>query len=231
MLVKNIPFDKKAIFINRQNKFLAEVKIDDKKELVHVHDPGRLTELLFFGNIVLLKKFSSKNRKTNYDIIAAKYLDQFVFINSKYHNEIGKWILKNIKPFDNVEKIKSEYKVSKSRFDFLIKTKEKDILVEIKGCTLAKDGIALFPDAPTKRGARHLEELLKLSKENFHACVIFLIFRKDAYYFKPNEKTDKYFSKVFYKVLKSNVGIKCYKFTYNGKGIYYEKEIPIYGIQ
>ena len=120
-----------------------------KEQYVHVRDPGRLKELLYPGNKVLVKHKSGEKRKTQWEIIAA-WDNEWVLINSGYHRAISEAILNNpkISPFGELDGLKAEVTVGHSRLDFMLEKDEGQIALEIKGCTLEIDNIALFPDLP-----------------------------------------------------------------------------------
>ncbi len=234
--VMEIPWDAQGTFKKRPNRFLGIVDITKPRkvkaigEKVHVHDPGRLKELLYQGNQVLLRKAQNANRMTKWDVIAARYEKDWVLVHSGYHREIAEWVIGNekVSPFGKVKTVRAEVRFGESRLDFLLTRKNgKEIWVEVKGCTLAENGIALFPDAPTKRGARHLKSLISAKKRGSQSAIVILVFRKDAKCFAPNEKTDPDFSRIFHKAL--GIGVEVYPvlFQYEDGGIYYLKKIPI----
>lgn len=206
MEILKINDTEKGIFIERPNRYLAKIEINNVVEDVHVHDPGRLKELLYPGNVVLIKREDNTNRKTKYDLIAAKKENEIVLVNSKYHRYIAEKILKN--KYDN---IKAEVKYRNSRIDFLAEDK---IWIEIKGCTLSKNNVALFPDAPTKRGLKHLNELIELKEKGYEAHIYFLIFAK-ALYFSPNYETDPNFSNKLYEAV--DKGVKVFPLLFSFK--------------
>lgn len=236
MPVMEIPWDAKATFISRPNRFLGIVDItspkkDKKRNVkVHVHDPGRLEELLYPGNRVLLRKAKNKNRKTKWDVIAAFYDGDWILVHSGYHRAIAEWVLNSnkVSPFGKVTNITPEARIGKSRLDFLLEKKNgKKTWVEVKGCTLARDGVALFPDAPTERGRRHLKTLIKLKKEGDDAAIIILVFRSDARCFAPNGETDPKFSDTFYKAVDTGVQVYPLVFKFENSTVYYINKIPI----
>ncbi len=232
-IITDISWDMGAIFRERPNRFVGIVDIpelDLKEERIHVHDPGRLTELLFPGNRVLLKREDKETRKTKWDLIAARWEDQWILVHSGYHRAITESILSNkdICPFGELVEIKSEVKVGRSRMDFLVTTKNNDqIMVEVKGCTLTQDGIALFPDAPTERGKRHLETLTRLKEEGMRTAVIILVFRKDSQWFQPNQETDLKFAEAFYTAMEKGVEVYPLVCSYENKMIIYHRTIPV----
>jgi sugar fermentation stimulation protein A len=236
-----LTYDAEGIFKARPNRFLGVVDIIDQKTgrvtsrsvQVHVHDPGRLKEILYPGNRVLLKKAKTEpkqTRKTKWDIIAGRVNKQWVVIHSGYHRKIVESILNNttICPFGKLKSIRPEVRFGRSRLDFLItKRSGEQVYIEVKGCTLAIDDVALFPDAPTQRGSRHLEELIRAKKDGFQVAVIILVFRSESKCFAPNGETDPRFEKTFKKALKSGVEVYPIILGYSNNSINFQRSIPI----
>lgn len=218
MKIYNIGKTIKGIFIERPNRYLAKIKVNNEIENVHVHDPGRLHELLYTNNEVLIKKANNPKRKTKYDLIAAKKENEYVLVNSMYHRYIAEKILK-----EKYKDLKAEVKYNNSRIDFLADNK---IWIEIKGCTLSKNDVALFPDAPTNRGLKHLSELIELKNMGYETHVYFLIF-SNAKFFSPNWETDPEFSKKLIEAKNTGVKIHPLLFSYKNDIIHFEKEIDL----
>ncbi|UCG69943.1 MAG: DNA/RNA nuclease SfsA [Thermoplasmata archaeon] len=235
--VMEIPWDAKGIFRSRPNRFLGIADITSSKKekkrkvKVHVHDPGRLKELLYPKNQVLLRKATTKNRKTKWDLIAANHNKEWILVRSGFHRQIAEWIIKNpeVSPFGGIKSFKPEAKFGKSRLDFLLtKNSGKKIWVEVKGCTLAKEGVALFPDAPTERGRRHLQHLIKAKEKGDEAVIMILVFRPDAESFAPNKETDPKFSDIFFKAVDVGVWVYPFLFRYEDEMILYNGKIPLH---
>ncbi|MDK2867378.1 MAG: sugar fermentation stimulation protein [Clostridiales bacterium] len=204
-------------FLERPNRYIAKVAIDNATVTVHVHDPGRLQELLFEGNQCLIKYAASEKRKTDWDMIAAKKDDGYVLIHSGYHRYIAEAVLSSPKwtPFESVYPYRAEVKAFDSRLDFCLTPSEDErIWVEVKGCSLSEDGIAKFPDAPTVRGRRHLETLMKLKAEGERAAVLLLIL-SEADLFVPKRDTDPAFYKTFYEAMAQGVEVYPVKVTFD----------------
>ncbi len=224
--------DEEGVFIERPNRFVGMVRIRDSEEPVHVHDPGRLRELLFKGNRVLLKRASNPGRKTAWDIVAAWSPAGWVFTNSGYHRRITERILRNpsISPFGHIQQLRAEMKLGASRIDFRVELADNSIVwVEVKGCTLTVEGVALFPDAPTTRGQRHIDELAEVRKHGHRAAVIFLVFRNDSVCFRPNGATDPVFEEKFWRAVEAGVEVYPLLLSYDGETIYFKKVIPMCG--
>lgn len=217
-------------FVERPNRFLVHFKTDnhnDKIEMAHLRDPGRLKELLIPGVQLLLRKaVNNPKRKTQYDVIAVFHRDIWILINSGFHSDIAAELIESgcIKELEGYNIQRREFVYGKSRIDFLLNNQEnKRMLLEVKGCTLVEGGIAKFPDAPTIRGKKHLEELTHSKDDGFEAAVLFLVIRDDALKFTPNTLMDPDFSDAFDKAKKNGVFILIYSF----KNIYRENSINI----
>lgn len=229
-----IPVDAEAIFRARPNRYLGIVDFQpprtEKNVKVHIHDPGRLEELLYPGSRVLLRHIPAAHRKTEWDVLAAHFGNQWVLVHSGHHRKIAEAIFQNSKitPFPEMSSSKAEVKYGRSRVDFVISTTDnRQIWVEQKGCTLARDKIALFPDAPTKRGSKHLQTLMEIREKGIDAAILILIFRLDATCFKPNQVTDPEFSELFYEAMRRGVMIFPIVVGYEDSWIYYKKRIPV----
>lgn len=207
-------------FIKRLNRFLVEVKPEtgNQKVLAHLRDPGRLKELLVPGAEVLIKNVEGeerkrrkegKERKTSYEMIAVRTGRIWVLVNSGLHPDLGETALNAM----GCRVLRREFRAASSRFDFLCECGGGDTVktvVETKGCTLVEDGTAYFPDAPTERGAKHLEELARL--EEYDRLVLFLVVREDAVKLKPNRKMDERFGRAFDKAVDSGVKMRAARF-------------------
>ena len=210
-----------ARFISRPNRYLAEVELDGERVTVHVHDPGRLKELLYPDNDCLIKYAAGPQRKTSWDMIAAKKGEEYVLVHSGYHRYLAENLLKSPKhnPFGEFVQIKPEVKYGNSRIDFhaQVAATGESIWVEVKGCSLSEDGIAKFPDAPTVRGTRHLEELIEIKEKGERSGVLILVL-SEADIFEPKWDTDPKFAKTFYRALQVGVEIKPVKILLNLNG-------------
>ncbi len=193
MVYKNII---KAKFINRPNRFIANIEIDGKTEVCHVKNTGRCKELLIPNATVFVQECAGGTRKTKYDLISVYKGDKLVNIDSQAPNKVfHQWVLDS-DFFGDIVLIKPETKYKDSRLDFYIETANRRILIEVKGVTLEENGVAMFPDAPTERGIKHMNELINSVDEGYKAWAVFIIQLKDVLYFTPNIKTHKAFGDV-----------------------------------
>jgi sugar fermentation stimulation protein A len=196
MLYKNI---KQAKFINRPNRFIANIEIDGEIEVCHVKNTGRCKELLIPNATVFVQEFNSSKRKTKYDLISVYKGRRLVNIDSQAPNKVfHQWAMES-NFFKDINFIKGEAKYKNSRFDFYIETARSKIFTEVKGVTLEENGVALFPDAPTERGVKHINELISSLDDGYEAWIVFIIQMKDILYFTPNVKTHEAFGKALEK--------------------------------
>lgn len=204
MVYNNI---KSGRFISRPNRFIANIEIDGEICVCHVKNTGRCAELLLPGAHVFVQCCDNPNRKTKYDLIAVYKGERLINIDSQAPNKVfGEWIESY---FKNVTYVKPEAKYKNSRFDFYIEADERKIFAEVKGVTLENDGEVKFPDAPTLRGVKHLNELSDCISEGFEAYVFFIVQMKDVKYFSPNRKTHPEFAAALEKALENGVNVCC----------------------
>lgn len=199
-----------AIFVRRVNRFVAEVMIDGDLEKVHVKNTGRLKELLVPKAKVTLQKSANLSRKTAYDLISVyKPGLKWVNIDSLAPNELMKQYLMSL----DYDVVKPEYTYGDSRFDFYMEGGGEKYLTEVKGCTLAADtarGIGLFPDAPTERGVKHLDELAAAAKKGYHCQIAFVIQMNGIHMVFPNNDTQPEFGQALARAAKAGVQVACY---------------------
>lgn len=224
MTYKNIVEGK---FLTRPNRFIANVEIDSKTETVHVKNTGRCRELLIPNATVFLEKSDNPLRKTQYDLVAVYKDNLLINMDSQIPNDVAFEWLKNGNLFSKNAKIRREVTHNKSRFDFYIEDGDRKVFLEVKGCTLEQDGIAMFPDAPTERGVKHIEELIGCLEEGFEAYILFVIQMKGVKVFKPNDNTHKAFGDALRKAYESGVRILAYDSIVTPNSIRIDKEVPI----
>ncbi|MBE6003798.1 MAG: DNA/RNA nuclease SfsA [Lachnospiraceae bacterium] len=176
----------RGIFLNRTNRFIAEVDIDGHSETVHVKNTGRCRELLIPGCEVWLTAPGTPNRKTKYDLVAVRKDTGILFnIDSQAPNKVVmEWL-----DGQGYDKVIPEFTYGDSRIDFYMERGADRYLMEVKGCTLEVDGIGYFPDAPTERGVKHLRELTAATKIGYKAILAFVIQMDGISVVKPNNST------------------------------------------
>ncbi len=186
------------MFLERPNRFIAKVLINNTEETVHVKNTGRCKELLVPNAKVFLFVSDNPNRKTKYDLIAVeKVTDRgtiLVNMDSQVPNDVvAEWLPKG-ELFSRNAVIKREVKFGNSRFDFYVEDGERKAFIEVKGVTLENDGVVSFPDAPTEREVKHIKELISCLEQGFEAYIIFVVQMKGVRKFEPNEEHHKEFA-------------------------------------
>ena len=188
----NYPNVVPGIFRSRPNRFIAQVDIDGQRETVHVKNTGRCKELLVPGARVYLQDCQSPARKTRYDLIAVEKGDLLINMDSQAPNRVAAEYLP--RRFPDLQLLRPETVYGNSRFDFYLETAREKWFVEVKGVTLEENGIARFPDAPTLRGTKHMEELIACQQDGYRAMALFILQMPEMRCFCPNDATDPKFS-------------------------------------
>lgn len=193
-----------ARFLSRPNRFIAKVELAGKEETVHVKNTGRCRELLLPGVCVVLSRGDNPKRKTAYDLIAVKKKGLgLVNIDSQAPNKVvGEWLAEQ-----GFDLIRPEYIFGASRIDFYMERNGQPYLMEVKGCTLERDGIGYFPDAPTERGVKHLRELRRAAELGYHAALAFVIQMEGVSEVRPNMETHPAFGEALEQAKKAGVRI------------------------
>ena len=204
-----------AKFLSRPNRFIAYVEVAGQKEVVHVKNTGRCKELLVPGCTVWLAESDNPERKTKYDLIAVNKIrsgaaELMVNMDSQLPNAAAEEWLKNSTLFSSGAEIRREVTYGKSRFDFHIRDGAKNCYLEVKGVTLEHNGIAMFPDAPTERGVKHLMELVEAKKAGHDAIILFVIQMKEITEFRPNDATHKAFGDALRQAHENGVQVLAY---------------------
>jgi sugar fermentation stimulation protein A len=201
-----------AVFLKRPNRFTAHVLLNGIEEIVHVKNTGRCREILTEGTQVVLEKAENMNRKTAYSLICSYKGSMLINIDSQVPNAVVFEGIrdKKVKEFLEVSKLKREVVYGNSRFDIYFETPLGKGFVEVKGVTLEEGGIAMFPDAPTERGTKHVNEMVKAVQEGYRGYIFFLIQLRGAKHFTPYEKMDKEFASALKNAQKKGVKILAY---------------------
>ncbi len=229
----------KATFLARPNRFIAKVLLDGEELTVHVKNTGRCKELLVPGCTVYLEKSSNPARKTAYDLVAVeKSVERrlpddpgapyrLINMDSQAPNKLFEEWAKEGHFVPGLTSLRPETTWGRSRFDFYWEAGERKGFVEVKGCTLEEDGWTYFPDAPTERGVKHLEELLLARKQGYEAAVCFVIQMEDVRGFSPNDRTHPAFGQALRKAAAGGVEVLAYECRVIPEEVYITKEVRI----
>ncbi|SHJ14908.1 sugar fermentation stimulation protein A [Parasporobacterium paucivorans DSM 15970] len=214
-------------FIDRPNRFIANVEVEGISRVCHVKNTGRCKEILLPGTDVFLQHLPSPSRKTSYDLISAYKGNKIINIDSQAPNKIFMEFLQQGKLIPDITHIKPECRHLNSRFDFYVESGDRKMFIEVKGVTLEKNGVMKFPDAPTERGVRHVNELCECIREGFEAYVIFVIQMKGAKYFTPNMDTHPKFGLVLEEAKQQGVKVLAFECEAGDDYIFITDEVPV----
>ena len=189
-----------AIFISRPNRFVVICLLKEKETKAFLPNPGKLLELLFPGVRLLLIRSESKTAKLSWRVIGV-YRDEIpIMLDTHFTNDVAETLLRQkvVPSLRNATVSKREITFGKSRFDFLLTEGKKQTYLEVKSCSLFQDRMAMFPDAVTKRGTKHVQELVELSTKSRKGAVLFIAQWDKADYFLPDYHTDPEFAQTLY---------------------------------
>ena len=219
-----------ARFIARPNRFVAQVETADGPVTVHVKNTGRCAELLRPGAVVYLTPGENPARKTPYDLIAVEKPTArgtlLINMDSAAPNAAaGEWLAAG--GLGPVQELRAEYRVGASRFDFYARSEGRPMLVEVKGCTLEQDGLARFPDAPTLRGLKHVQELTALARQGWRCAVLIVIQMKGVHTFAPNWDTHPAFGQALAEARAAGVEIHAVDCRITPDSVTIDSPVPV----
>ncbi|MGN1147834.1 MAG: A/G-specific adenine glycosylase [Lachnospiraceae bacterium] len=200
----------KGTFLERPNRFIAYVEIAGKKETVHVKNTGRCRELLREGATVYLEKSSNPDRRTAYDLVAVEKNGRMINMDSQAPNRAVEEWLHTGQLFPDLSFVRPETKYGNSRFDFYLEAGDRKIFMEVKGVTLEQGNVVRFPDAPSERALKHVDELIAAKQEGYEVYVFFVIQMAGVDYFTPNRDTQPAFADALLKAEQAGVHIIAY---------------------
>ena len=221
MIYNNI---RKAEFVIRRNRFICDIIIDGNIEKCHVKNTGRLGELLVPGAEIYVTVSDNMQRKTKYDLITVVKDGKYINVDSFAPNIVVGEYLRRLYPDG---KIIAEKSFGNSRFDFYAENGVEKTYIEVKGVTLERDGIVLFPDAPTERGVKHLSELCECIKDGYSAYVLFVIQMKEVTLFRPNDEMHKAFGDALRAADRAGVKIIAMDCSIEPDSIEIDKEVKV----
>ena len=219
-----------AIFISRPNRFVAHVLLEGKEEIVHVKNTGRCRELLVPGARVYLTKSDNQNRKLAYDLVAVEKETEngtlLINMDSQAPNAAAEEWIKSCGMFSSGAKVRREVTFGASRFDIFVSDGDRKAFVEVKGVTLEHGGIASFPDAPTERGVKHIEELTACINAGYEACILFVVQMKGISLFRPNDETHAAFGNALRRAGMLGVNILVYDCIVTPDSMFIDSAVP-----
>ena len=228
----------KATFIDRPNRFVAQVRVGEETVKTHVKNTGRCRELLVPGAAVYLEDFEGRmgDRKMRYSLVGVEKETPagklIINMDSQAPNKVagealadGRIKLDGMSP---LAVIKPEKTFGKSRFDFYVEDEEgRTAYIEVKGVTLEDEGVVRFPDAPTERGVKHINELVTASEAGHLAYIIFIIQMEGMKEFRPNDETHKEFGDALRAASLAGVKVLAYECCVNEKSLEVTRPVKV----
>ena len=215
-------------FLARPNRFIAHVEIAGCEEIVHVKNTGRCKELLLPGATVYVQHFPEGKRKTKYDLIAVEKQNILINMDSQAPNKVVQEWLMEQEPFGKITYLKPECKHGDSRFDFYLETEAKKMFIEVKGVALEEKGVVMFPDAPTERGVKHVQELCHCLEQGYEAAIVFVVQMSGMRYFTPNRRTHAAFAEALERAEACGVRMLALSCEVTPESLAINGEIPIH---
>ena len=216
-------------FVARLNRFAALVDVDGREELVHVANSGRMRELFVPGFRVLLKPRSGEHRKTRFDLALVDLGFALSSADARLPNSLVVEALesKALGQFSEYSQVNREVQFGESRLDLMLEGSNGRCYIETKSVTLVVDGVALFPDAPTERGAKHMRSLDQAVAQGHRAAVVFVVQRPDAVAFAPHETADPNFGSALRHSLSCGVEVFAYNCRVSEQSIELHSHLPV----
>lgn len=216
-------------FVQRLNRFRVTVTVEGTMVDAHLPNSGRLTELLTLGRPCWLEPIDSSLRKTGYDLKLVEYADVLVSVDARLPNPLFAEALEKgqLSPFREHLEFEREVSLGGSRVDFRLTMPEGVLWTETKSITLVEQGVALFPDAPTARGTRHVRELADVVSEGDRAAIVFIIQRPDARRFAPHDRADPSFGAALRLAADSGVAVYAWTCRVSKQAITIAEQVPV----
>ena len=218
-----------AEFLERPNRFIAYVELMGERTKVHVKNTGRCRELLTDHAKVYLEKNDSDKRATAYDLVAVDKAGRLVNMDSNAPNKVvGEWLLAG-GLYRDVSLVRPEKTFGNSRFDFYVESGSgRKAFIEVKGVTLERDDVAAFPDAPSERALKHVEELIEACRQGYEAYLLFVVQMKGIRYVEPNWDTQPAFGEALKRARSAGVRLLAYDCLVRADGLEMDKPLPVY---
>ena len=217
----------KGTFLERPNRFIAYAELDGKTEVIHVKNTGRCAELLIPGASIYVQESDNPARKTKWDLIGVEKGSRMIHMDSQVPNRVVKEWIESGHLTSDIRMVRPETAYGNSRFDLYVETGSSRIFIEVKGVTLEEEGVVRFPDAPSDRAVKHLQELEKAVREGYEAYVFFVIQMKGVRYFTPNMDTHPAFCEALKSAKAAGVNILAYDCRVSGDQIEIADPVPV----
>lgn len=219
-----------GFFLTRLNRFAALVEVAGREEMVHIANSGRLRELFVSGRRMLLAPAPGEHRKTRYDLALVDLGHTLVSADARLPNALVAEALQagEMAPYAEYPEVRREVTYGESRLDLLLEGPTGKCYLETKSVTLVEDdGMALFPDAPTTRGVKHLHTLAQVVADGHRAAAIFVVQRSDARCLVPHDTSDPEFGMALRVARAAGVEVRAYCCAVTSEEIRLSETIPV----
>lgn len=216
-----------AVFLERPNRFIAHCTVDGRLETVHVKNTGRCRELLVPGATVYLEKSSNPNRKTAYDLVTVETPFGLVNMDAAAPNQVAGELLRAGMILSSPTLVQPEVRFGASRLDFYAENDRQRLFVEVKGVTLRQGEWAVFPDAPTVRGAKHMGELVQAVAQGYRAMALLIVQMGGCTAFRPNRETDPAFCLALRDARAAGVEVRAVDCRVTPNTVTANRELPV----
>lgn len=214
-------------FVDRPNRFIAHVELDGAVQTVHVKNTGRCRELLVPGARVYLEGNSDPKRKTAWDLVAVEKSGRLINMDAQAPNRVfDRWV-RSGGFLPGVTLVRPEVRFGQSRFDFYVEADGGRHFIEVKGVTLEQDGVARFPDAPTQRGVKHLEELIRAREQGYESWVCFVIQMTPVRWLEPNDATHPAFGDALRRAAAAGVHVLAVDCAVTPDSLTIQRPVPV----
>ncbi len=217
----------KAVFQARPNRFIAQVALDGQPVTVHVKNTGRCRELLVPGSTVYLVRSDNPARKTQYDLVAVEKGSLLINMDAQAPHQLFREWVERGRFLPDVTCLRPEYTYGDSRFDFYLERGGQPGLVEVKGCTLEEDGVARFPDAPTERGVKHIQGLMRAKEAGLEAWLCLVVQMEGRRRFMPNVASHPAFGAALRRAAEAGVHVQALECRVWPDGAEITGQIPV----
>ena len=216
-----------GIFLARPNRFTARVMVEGREVIAHVKNTGSCRELLIPGVCVYLQKSGNPARKTPYSLITVRKGSRLINMDSQAPNTVAWEYIRDGHLIPDVTVLKREQRFGDSRLDLYYETGHKKGFIEVKGVTLESDDVAMFPDAPTLRGEKHVHELVRAVREGYEAGIMFIVQMENIRYFTPNVKMHPEFAGALRDARQQGVSVRAFECSVTEDSLRVSGEIPV----
>lgn len=218
-----------ATFVARPHRFLLVADVESRQVLVASRDPGRLEGILVPGARLLLAPSSNPGRRTAFTLTLARQGDVWVCLIPALASQIVHFAAARggLEGLKGAKVIQAEVASGRSRIDFLMRRRGRDLLVEVKAAVHVEGRRALFPDCPTARGTRHVEELTAARVRGEDAALVFVVHREDADRLSPWSAIDPVFAQTLRAAERRGVRLFAYTCRVGPEGCAIARRIPV----